>query len=197
MVLEPTSAVFRDMVEKAVTYDGGDQSFLNEYFKVLMYAPLFNWSDSRRQHQPMRLPPGVNADALLHYYYNHFGGDDFKVVHFTMNNFQPWVWWTHRLCDLNRKWVNIRKRLPSYGHTPGVLPRPIFWAPYPLIFICFMALRFSYQPLNASTAVMRKLKYFNGRFSHFIPLPILCLAYFISFNIVPTTMLPSQAEYVF
>ncbi len=183
MVIEPSTAIFQDMVEKAVTltaYYGGDQGFLNEYFKDFNYAPLLNWSDSRRYYQPLRLPGSIEENMHIN----------------TADLVQPWVWWAHRIFESCRKWTCVRRRLQIYNHAPGLIPNPLFWAPYPLIFICFMALRFSY-PLNASTDVMRNLKYFNDRFSHFIPLSILCLAYFISFNIVPTTMLPSQAEYVF
>ncbi len=184
MVLEPSTAVFQDMVEKAGTltaYCGGEEGFLNEYFKDFLYAPVFNWSDSKRYHQHLRLPRELDEHLMIN-------------THST----KLWVWWMTDYV-LSRKWTSVRMRLQGYkhNHASRLIPTPLFWAPYPLVFTFLLAARCSYQTLITSTAVMRKLEYFNKRFSHYIPLPILCLSYWISFNIVPPTMLPNQAQYVF
>ena len=200
MVIEPSTAVFNDMLRKAPflpSYTGGDQGFFNVYFKELIHAPYFNWSDSRRNHQHMRMPAGLNANIAI-YYTNEqwkFAEGELKVIHFTMGPIKPWVWWAHRLFDLNWKWTNVRMKLSSHGHTSGLI---LFWAPYPLVFLFIFAIKLFYPTSSSDYSIMKMLKCFNERYSHFVPLHAVCLSYYVAFSfIVPTTMLPSQAEYVF
>ena len=190
-----------ELVWRSVTpsYDDGDQGFLNAYFKDLKYGVLFNWSNNTRQRQPKRLPAGLNANVGWYYSSNSgwkFEESELWIIHYTLGPTKPWVWWTHRLFDLNWEWASIRKRLPSHGNNPGIACQPLFWAPYPLGLLVYAALRFLCQ-----SSKIPKLKYFatfNRRFSHFVPLPVLCLSYYLAFVcVVPTTMLPGQAEYVF
>ena len=211
MVIEPSTAVFNDLIKNAPllpSYNHGDQAFFNVYFKDMLYAPMFNWSDSKRQHQPMNLPPGLNSDIGLYYFEGKWTIPDseVRIIHF-MGSTKPWKWWTNRVLDLSWKWTNVRKRLPSYNcmnsSALDILKQELFWVPYPLMLLVYSLLRYLCQSLqhygsNKTVSLLRYFNFFNKRFSHFVPLPVLCLSYYLAFAyVVPISMLPSQAEYVF
>lgn len=171
--------------------DGSDQGFLNHYFTGLIHAPLFNWSDSAmHMHKHMRLPP--EANSCLH-------GQALKVkspkiLHFT-GGMKPWIWWMPRYYKWSWIWWNVCNKLHcTYDESNH---GAIFWAPYPLLVLLFAGLKFFFWPLRVkcNSSVVNVL---NKRFSHYIPLTILTLAYYLAFTtVVPTIMLPSLAEYVF
>ena len=201
MVVEPSSKVFNDMIKKIPiisSYDDADQGFLNAYFKDLKYAHLFNWSDTTRHQTPKRLPTGCNANVGWYYSNSEwkFEESELWIIHYTLGPTKPWVWWAHRLFDLNWKWVSVRKTLPRYDSPPSIIQQPLFWAPYPLGLLVYVALRFSCRWLTTNMLKLRYFAIFNKRFSHFVPIPILCVSYYLAFSIVPTTMLPIPAEYV-
>lgn len=213
MVVEPSRAIFKDMVDKIPllpSYDFGDQGFLNAYFNYLVYAPYFNWSCSLRQHQPMRMPTELNADIAIYYISSYWSiKGDIKIIHYTLGPIKPWIWWTDRLFHLNSQWTRVRMRLPEYdGYNDKYEPfyLPIFWVPYPIcaLFLyilstkCDRTLLFGRYPCN--NYVIMLLKLFISRstvFAHFLPIPILLCVYYLAFLFVPTTMLSIQAEYVF
>ena len=211
LVVEPSKAIFRDMLEKIPnipSYDDGDQGFLNIYFKDLLYASMFNWSNSTRQHQPMRMPAGLNADIGTYYANSRWNmpEEDIRIIHYTLGPVKPWIWWTNFLCDLNPMWTNVRKRLPQYHHhtdtfEPSSLP--LFWLPYPiLVFIftavkCFQCYCYEWTSNRHLATTLKLFGSLNARLSHFFPLVFLFVSYTLAYNIVPITMMPSQAEYVF
>lgn len=181
MVIEPSTAVFQDLIEKArtlSTYYSGVEGFLNEYFKDFIYAAVFNWTDGKEYQQHLRLPRDVHHCMIINQFFH-----------------KPWLWWTNRYSENNRKWTNMRKRLGV--HSSIRMISPIFWAPYPLAVIISLAAQHFSKANIANTCLARKLITFNKRFSHFISPFSLCLSYFFSFNLVPSTMLRGQAEYVF
>ncbi len=206
MVIEPSAAVFQDMLVKAPwfpSYDGGDQGFLNEYFKDHIFAPFFNVSDSRRQHQPMRLPSGFNANVGQYYILSKWliPRDEMWIIHLSVGPLRPWVWWQYRVFDQNWKWMDVRRRLStSHDHSDSSLCfvfSPIAWAPYLLASLILLVFKYFSHWLNSDWKI-RYFAAFNKRFSHYTPLPILCLSYYLVIAyILPTTMLPSHAEYVF
>lgn len=202
MVLEPSAAIFKDMTKKVLTlpsYNSGDQGFLNEYFKDAIHAPFFNWSDSKRQNRPMRIPSGFNAETGQYYCLSRWliPEDELWIIHFSIGWLRPWIWWASRVFDLNWKWTSVRQRLPSHGRG-DVFLWPLFWMPYLFVLLFFFTLQYSSCGLNKSNKSLRYFVTFNERFSHFVPMPVAFLSYYLAFAyIVPTTMLPSHAEYVF
>lgn len=212
IVVEPNRTLFKDMLDKIgslPSYDDGDQGFLNVYFKNLVYAPFFNWSNSSRQHQPMRMPAGLNSDIGSYYANSRWAipPGEIRNIHYTLGPVKPWIWWTNFLFDLNVRWTNVRKRLPQRtGHSDTYLPvyLPMFWAPFPVLLLLYIGVRFvecSRHNWPNAQHVSTALKLFallNGRLSQFFPLPFVALSYYMAYRfVVPTTMLPSQAEYVF
>ena len=75
--------------------------------------------------------------------------------------------------------------------------------PYPLMLLVYSLLRYLCQSLqhyggSKTVGLLSHFSLFNKRFSHFVPLPVLCLSYYLAFaGVVPISMLPNQAEYVF
>ncbi len=202
LVVEPSSAIFKDMVKKIdllPSYGHDDQGFLNVYFKDLVYATLFNWSNTSRQHQPMRLPAGLNADIGMYYRLKSWKipPDELRVIHYTLGPLKPWIWWSSWLFDLDQLWIDVRLELPDNYNG---LFHLIFWAPYPLGILLIISMNLVRQwPSNKLAArILKILAFLNNKFSYFIPLSFLFLSYYLAFQcIVPTTMIPSQAEYVF
>ena len=208
MVIEPSTAVFEDMIERIPSissYDKSDQGFLNEYFKEpLISASFFNWSDHSRNHQLMRMPAGLNSDVGMYYINSRWNipKSEVRIIHYTLGPIKPWFWWTDFLFDLNWHWTAVRKRLPQYSyHNDNYRPafQPIFWLPYPTLILLSLGLKkLPACPCNRFT---RKVKHFSSFYSKLSPfIPLLCLILSYSFAhgiIVPTTMIPSQAEYVF
>lgn len=208
MVIQPSRDVFKDMIKEVPelkSYDVGDQGFFNNYFKELVYGPFFNWSNTTRQQQPMRLPAGLNADVGMYYINSRWliPQKDIKIIHYTMGPTKPWIWWTHFLFELNCYWTDVRKRLPQYPYhhdiyEPAYLP--ILWAPYPILIFLYAGLQFLQCSLHKWSCSSQPLKLFstvNSRYSHFLPLPFLFLSYYLAYRIVPTNMIPCQGEYVF
>ena len=205
LVVEPSSAVFRDMVKKVPlfpSYDGGEQGFLSVYFKDLIYAPFFNWSNSTRQHQPMRMSSGFNADVMMHYMDDgwRLPKAELYVIHYTMGPAKPkpWVWWAGYLFNLNQLWTDVRLRLPAYDEHPGPFHNLIFWAPYPALVVFYVLLcsiKWNFQ--SASLHAMKLGFTSVNKYSYFFPLTFLLFSYYLAYNVVPTTILPSHGEYVF
>lgn len=209
IVVEPNESVFKDMMKKIATlpsYDDGDQGFLNVYFKSLVYAPFFNWSNISRFYQPMRLPAGLNSDIGSYYANSRWAIPELEIrnIHYTLGPIKPWIWWTNFLFDLNVLWTNVRRRLPQYSdcnHTYQPIYQPFFWAPYPILIMLYISMKFLDYSWTYSPRMSKALKTFallNSKFSQFFPMPLLFLSYYLAYRlVVPTTMLPSQAEYVF
>ena len=77
LVLKPSLETFKDMcsrIKECGTYTGGDQGFLNCYYELLKYAPMFNqqkmMNSSRRDIPLMRLPAQYNSDIGMYYVHN-------------------------------------------------------------------------------------------------------------------------------
>lgn len=213
IVVQPNRTIFEDMIKKisrVPSYDDGDQGFLNVYFKDLVYAPFFNWTGTSRENQPMRMPAGLNSDIGVYYANSRWSipQEKIRIIHYTFGPIKPWIWWTNFLFDLNVHWTNVRKRLTQYpDQNDTYLPvyYPIFWAPIPLLVLLYIGARFfdcstSHRSTSVSHAssMLRLFVYVNSRFSQFFPVPVVFLCYYLSYSfVVPTTMMPGQAEYVF
>ena len=213
IVVQPNRTIFNDMIKKINlldSYDDGDQGFLNVYFQDLVYAPFFNWSGTTREHQPMRMPAGLNSDIGIYYANSRWSipQEKIMIIHYTFGPFKPWIWWTNLLFDLNVQWTNVRKRLTQYpGHNNTYLPiyLPIFWAPIPILVLLYIAAKFfdcftthRWNGVSYASSTFKLFVNVNSRFSQFFPVPIVLLCYYLSHTlIVPPTMLPGQAEYVF
>ena len=205
IVVEPSRAIFRDMLAKIQdipSYDDGDQGFLNVYFKDLRYASMFNWSNKSRQRQPMRMPAGLNADIGCYYANSRWNmpREEIRIIHYTLGPVKPWIWWTNFLFDLNPIWTSVRKRLPQYSYhtdTPFVL----LWLPYLFLLTIFVGVKclkclkdHIHQCASNNAPGIASL---NVKLYRFLPLVFLCCSYFLAFKMVPTTLMPSHAGYVF
>lgn len=121
MVIQPSQALFEDMLRKLATtesYDGGDQGFLNVYFSDLFYAPGFGEGDQHRGGQLRRLPFGYHLDHIIYYPRLRWEVPDrcggLRIVEFMgVPLFKPWQWWTYPVMDLSWEWYSMRSRLPN------------------------------------------------------------------------------------
>ena len=87
MVLEPSAAVFRAMIDRfhsSSSYDGGDQGFLNRFYPDWYAMPVAN-----------RLPAGYNLHHFVfqflcaHDYLKKGMLDEVRVIHYTLQ--KPWM----------------------------------------------------------------------------------------------------------
>lgn len=98
-------------VQSAVSYDGGDQGFLNTYFHELKYAPMYEPTrkDSYCHNFTMkRLSAKFNYDIGMYYLNNGRFLVEPDIIHYTMGPTKPWLWWTYPLFDLNWIWLEAR-----------------------------------------------------------------------------------------
>ena len=208
MMLIPSTEIFQEMLSMLPythSYDNGDQGFLNVYFKDLLYASMFNWSDNKQRKEKghLRLPAGLNADISRYYLDGKWKipEEQLRVIHFTFLSVKPWMWWSNSLLDLNGQWNDVRSRLPQYEEAVScsALCSSMYWLPYPFLALFFVALYLS-ECCSCAKFLVSEFEMFgslNSRVYHFFPLSFLFVSYSLAFKIVPTTMMPSQAEYVF
>ncbi|CAJ0579141.1 unnamed protein product, partial [Mesorhabditis spiculigera] len=194
-VLEPNMTVYHDMLEKVdhlVSYDGGDQGFLNTYFDQLKYAPMFDGSSlSTKFPRPdglRTLSWSYNYDVGIYYI---TGGRLLlqpKIMHFTLGPVKPWLWWSYPIFNLNWEWLAVRTAMEAEVFAP----RNDF---YLLIASSFLVGIFYsiYQILHF---------YWHGKYSKveltkaeelLIPSFIFCGGILAAFQIIPTQTHPSVA----
>lgn len=209
LVVEPSSVTLKDIlwnIPKVPSFDDGDQGFFNVYFDDLIYSPLFNWSDDTKQQQLMRLPLGLNLDTGTFYVNQLISSDEIhniRIVHYS-GFVKPWCWWNNFLFDFTWRWTAVRERLPQHpssGHGDTDLPThlALVLAPYPVLALLFVGLKFveQYSHRYTSDRDPSPLRHLLSH-SDVLPLPILFISYYLAYElIVPTTMMPSQAGYVF
>ncbi|KAL1807999.1 hypothetical protein DCAR_0727399 [Daucus carota subsp. sativus] len=122
MVVEPSEAVFNDMMSKVKTlasYTGGDQGFLNSYYVGFESARVFNpfLPDDVIKSRPVpemeRLSTLYNADVGLYMLANKWMVDEkeLRVIHYTLGPLKPWDWWTSWLLKPVDVWQNVRDQL--------------------------------------------------------------------------------------
>ncbi|CAA6662470.1 unnamed protein product [Spirodela intermedia] len=117
MVVHPSEVVFKDMMDKVAvlpSYTGGDQGFLNSYYRDFANAHLFEPNlpsdpgNSRTVPGMERLSTLYNADVGLYMLAN-------KVVAFCHSLYtwplKPWDWWTSWLLKPVDVWQNVREQL--------------------------------------------------------------------------------------
>ncbi|PSR92817.1 Inositol phosphorylceramide glucuronosyltransferase [Actinidia chinensis var. chinensis] len=122
MVVEPSQAVFNDMMGKVKTtfsYTGGDQGFLNSYYTGFANAHIFEPDvpqkvlDSRPVPEMERLSTLYNADVGLYMLANKWMVDEkeLRVIHYTLGPLKPWDWWTSWLLKPVDVWQKVREQL--------------------------------------------------------------------------------------
>ncbi|MBA0770701.1 hypothetical protein Gotri_019303, partial [Gossypium trilobum] len=132
MVVEPSEAVFNDMMSKVNTlpsYTGGDQGFLNSYYSDFPNSHVFdpNIPQEVLKVRPVpemeQLSTLYNADVGLYMLANKYpdflmssfsvDGDEseLRVIHYTLGPLKPWDWWTSWLLKPVDVWLNVRERL--------------------------------------------------------------------------------------
>lgn len=156
MVVEPSAEVFNDMMRQVNTlpsYTGGDQGFLNSYYKGFANAHVFepNLPEDVRKSRPVpemeRLSTLYNADVGLYMLANKWMVDekDLHVIHYTLGPLKPWDWWTSWLLKPVDVWQNVRERLPESlpgtggGKNPkdNVLVKLLVILPFITLFFCY------------------------------------------------------------
>ncbi|TYJ11336.1 hypothetical protein E1A91_A11G269600v1 [Gossypium mustelinum] len=122
MVVEPSEAVFNDMMSKVNTlpsYTGGDQGFLNSYYSDFPIAHVFdpNIPQEVLKVRPVpemeRLSTLYNADVGLYMLANKWMVDEseLRVIHYKLGPLKPWDWWTFWLLKPVDVWQNVGERL--------------------------------------------------------------------------------------
>jgi inositol phosphorylceramide glucuronosyltransferase 1 len=129
MLVTPSTALFDDMIQKLTTlpsYDGGDQGFLNAYFRDMLSAPMFVPTagpsrDPLSKDVPFaRLPFTFHMDHSA--YYPRFrwthsksrcGGEMREEEWLGPTFMKPWLWFTYAILDQSWVWHEYRRKLVS------------------------------------------------------------------------------------
>ncbi|MBA0654165.1 hypothetical protein Goklo_021230 [Gossypium klotzschianum] len=169
MVVEPSEAVFNDMMSKVNTlpsYTGGDQGFLNSYYSDFPNSHVFDPNipqevlKARPVPEMEQLSTLYNADVGLYMLANKWMVDEseLRVIHYTLGPLKPWDWWTSWLLKPVDVWQNVRERLEEtlIGTGGGKNPNDELLSKVPVylggisVFVCFMA---AVVPLGISIAI--------------------------------------------
>ncbi|XAR53579.1 Glucuronosyltransferase [Bertholletia excelsa] len=156
MVLEPSQAVFNDMMSKVKTlpsYTGGDQGFLNSYYEGFANAHVFKPDvpkevvESRPVPEMERLSTLYNADVGLYMLANKWmvEEEELCVIHYTLGPLKPWDWWTSWLLKPVDVWQNVREQLEESlpgtggGRNPNdeLLVKVLFLLPLFALLFCY------------------------------------------------------------
>ncbi|XWS58434.1 hypothetical protein CRYUN_Cryun08bG0033400 [Craigia yunnanensis] len=156
MVVEPSEAVFNDMMGKVNTlpsYTGGDQGFLNSYYSDFPNAHVFDPNipqevlKSRTVPKMERLSTLYNADVGLYMLANKWMVDEseLRVIHYTLGPLKPWDWWTSWLLKPVDVWQNVREQLEESlpgtggGKNPNdeLLVKVLFLLPFCALLFCY------------------------------------------------------------
>ncbi|CAK7341203.1 unnamed protein product [Dovyalis caffra] len=159
MVVEPSETVFNDMMSKVTTlpsYTGGDQGFLNSYYKEFPNAHVFEPSlpqevlKTRPVPDMERLSTLYNADVGLYMLANKWMVDEseLRVIHYTLGPLKPWDWWTSWLLKPVDVWQRVREQLDESlpGTGGGKNPKDellvtfLFLLPLCLVLLCYYRL---------------------------------------------------------
>ncbi|KAK8328860.1 hypothetical protein V6Z11_A11G280300 [Gossypium hirsutum] len=155
MVVEPSEAVFNDMMSKVNTlpsYTGGDQGFLNSYYSDFPNAHVFdpNIPQEVLKVRPVpemeRLSTLYNADVGLYMLANKWMVDEseLRVIHYKLGPLKPWDWWTFWLLKPVDVWQNVGERLEETlpgtggGKNPNdeLLVKFLFLLPF-CVLVCY------------------------------------------------------------
>ena len=212
MVLRPSATELQQMTITMQNLTGtwyhktfGDQIVLNQYFKNLKKATMFDPDVNENQELPMRLSAGYNADIGIYYLNSGWSipSKDLKIIHYTMGIVKPMFWWTYPLFDLNWKWDSLRSRLPSKFHEPSVfafkhwLPAIILIMVFLSFRVCTNAYKYVYRQKIMSKLNVLLVPGSYGWCVVFFPIVIQFLSYLFAFGSVPTIMRPKQGWFLF
>ena len=185
-----------------------DQLILNEYFKDLKWAAMFNTSVQTFQKNQMRLAATYNFDVIFYYvnnaWYQSFAQSNTKILLYSsLGIAKPMFWWSYPLFDLNWKWDSFRARLPSkYNDTS--LFYFYHWLRLPFIVIIIMLVS-SYLCRKLDTFFdyyQSAMKYHltsgnHGCITQFFPIIIQTLSHMLALYSIPCTMRPKPAWFLF
>eukprot|EP00873_Tetraselmis_striata_P046176 jgi/Tetstr1/466440/TSEL_010968.t1 len=140
MVIEPDLQVYEDMMHRIATtpsYTGGDQGFLNEYYRQIVDSPLFRLpllsNNSTQGVTAMRLTTDLNSDVgayIINSGQWHHSTRP-KVLHYTLGPFKPWHWWMGWVAEQHSLWLEVRMRLGAdvHGYAHGERWETVFARP--------------------------------------------------------------------
>ncbi|KAL6989080.1 Inositol phosphorylceramide glucuronosyltransferase 1 [Sarracenia purpurea var. burkii] len=179
MVVEPSQAVFNDMMSKVNTlasYTGGDQGFLNSYYTGFANAHVFQPElpqevlDSRPVPEMERLSTLYNADVGLYMLANKWMVDEkeLRVIHYTLGPLKPWDWWTSWLLKPVDVWQNVREQLEESlpGTGGGRNPNDQLIVTTLFLFPLFVWLFCYYQSLLQISSLYNHIRHLYHKIRH-------------------------------
>ena len=105
MVITPSENTYKNLLSKLTildSYDGTDQGFLNSYFH-------FETFEAKQ-----RLKTRDNANIYTYHLYPIGWPTNVRIIHYTnIPLLKPGSWISYPFFDLNWKWLQIRKQIPS------------------------------------------------------------------------------------
>ena len=211
MIIQPSELTYEDMLEKSSSSKMKTEDlFLNEYFNRLIYATMFNWK-APEEHKHLgfaRLPSCFNADATTYYLLNSRWviEEKRKITRFSaFGCVYPWEWKFYFLFDLHWEWNKVRQRLP-YNMDDNRFYEQKFplWGPLLLVLFCCLA-AFSFVNINILKMPTRLKPFTKNLHQHMIShrrqgtyptysFIFIVLSYYFTFKLIPTTLMPNQAE---
>ncbi|XP_021283099.1 inositol phosphorylceramide glucuronosyltransferase 1 isoform X2 [Herrania umbratica] len=178
MVVEPSEAVFNDMMSKVNTlpsYTGGDQGFLNSYYSDFPNAHVFEPNipqdvlKSRPVPKMERLSTLYNADVGLYMLANKWMVDESElhVIHYTLGPLKPWDWWTSWLLKPVDVWQNVREQLEeslpgtARGKNPNdeLLVKFLFLMPFCALLFCYYRFFLQTGGLLCRTSLVNQIRH--------------------------------------
>ncbi|KAG6507071.1 hypothetical protein ZIOFF_032411 [Zingiber officinale] len=129
-VLEPSTAVFKDMLHELeigrANKDGADQGFLVSYFPELLDRPMFHPpANGTKLAGTYRLPLGYQMDASYYYLKLRWSvpcGPNSVITFPSMPSLKPWYWWSWPVLPLGLHWHELRRSTLGYAsETPVML----------------------------------------------------------------------------
>ena len=205
VVMKPSVETFRDIcrrIQSIGSYTGGDQGFLNYYYKELKYAPMFRGNETRPNGKFLRLPAEYNGDIAVFYSNSKWMYTDVVepyVLHYTLGPVKPWKWWSYPLFSLNWKWNALRERLPGPRVSePSMWDWQSWWGLALLVGLCLTSRIWCrrYSHAVAPPTMIRWLRYWvpvDGKVSKFLPTLMLLSACYLAYSHVPLLMTPLEA----
>jgi len=205
VVMKPSVETFKDIcrrIQSVGSYTGGDQGFLNYYYKELKYAPMFRGNETRPNGKFLRLPAEYNGDIAVFYSNSKWMYTDVVepyVLHYTLGPVKPWKWWSYPLFSLNWKWNALRERLPGPRVSePSVWDWQSWWGLALLLGLC-LTRRIWYRRYSHAVApptMTRWLRYWvpvDGKVAKCLPTLMLLSACYLAYSHVPLLMTPLEA----
>lgn len=216
MVVSPNATRFSSMIaafNSTISYDGGDQGFLNAFLPSLHSAPLFD-PNNPPQKLPLfsRLPFNWHVDHSSYFPTFNFAfstapacGPARLIEWLGPPLFKPWWWFTYAFLDLSWLWHSHRKQLDNpYPSDHPVLTNTLILLLTSAALLASLEYAFNNSsPLPLPLTFLSRITFFPVRNSLHNVIPVLLgillwIAGFIfSVTLIPTILAPYLAIALF